>query len=74
MEDVHEAQSQAVEERRAECLARLDRQFDGTREAPAVTPVDPDHIEIGIDDPVFGHTLALVQPPFDRLVALPRPL
>jgi len=69
-EHVREGDVEAGEEWRGEHVASLAGQFDGSSEPIGVAPVDADHVNLGIDDPVFNDGRVLVQAALDRFVAL----
>ena len=48
------------EQRRRQHIVRLARQFHRPLEALSGTTVDPDHVDIGVDDPVLCHARSLV--------------
>jgi len=70
-EHVRERDVETWEEGRGEHVSSLARQLDGSSEAIAVTAVDADHVDLLIDHPILEDVPPLVQPPLDRLVALP---
>jgi hypothetical protein len=69
-EDARQRHLEAGQERRRQHVAGLARELDGSSEAIAVSGVDADDVDVGIDNPVLEDVRALVQPSFGRLVGL----